>query len=132
MKRPPTSIQTAFIRFSALCNAAVIAIALIVLTGWRFDVSVMRSMLPGWISMNPMSALCFLLCSVWLWILRREDLFLRFESLQKTLAFSVVSVSAVKLLHYCGIAEIPVDKILFSQKLGANIMAPNSALAFLM
>jgi PAS domain S-box-containing protein len=84
--------------------------------------------------MNPITALCFLLGAVSLWLrhhARTED--------QKTLgrftavlSFALVLVALLRLIGYLLGTEFGVDRLLFAARLGENRMAPNTAACFLL
>ena len=42
-----------------------------VLAGWTLDIEVLKSVIPGFTTMKPNTALCFLACGFALWILGR-------------------------------------------------------------
>ena len=48
-------------RIPQLCAAFVLFVGAAVLTGWAFDIPALQSVLPGFVSMKPNTALCFIL-----------------------------------------------------------------------
>jgi hypothetical protein len=42
----------------------VIIIAMLVLSGWQLDIEIFKRPARGLVAMNPITALCFILCSV--------------------------------------------------------------------
>jgi two-component system cell cycle sensor histidine kinase/response regulator CckA len=120
-----------------------IAIGLAVILGWVFDLDVLKSIVPGMVSMNPLTAITFILAGT--------SLALSLESssaksprassllfIARTCAILVFIVGLIKLTGYlCGL-DLGIDRYLFSQKLligvqaHPNRLAPNTALSFLL
>ena len=66
---PPRVAETR--RLDWIPNGAAVAICLLgcaVLIGWQFDIQALKQVLPGFASMNPATAACFIAagCSLWL------------------------------------------------------------------
>ncbi len=117
----------------------VIAIALLVIAGWHFDVAVLKSGIPGLTAMNPGgTAVCFLLAGFGLWLSRTPAN----RTARRIAAGSAAVLLAVPLswfvAHFAG-WENGVDSLLFREKLDAeaqrlghpNRMAPNTAITFI-
>ncbi|MEI6946225.1 ATP-binding protein [Paraflavisolibacter sp. H34] len=58
----PPVYPTSLIR---IFSWVIIAIAVIVLIGWQFDIVVFKSILPSYVPMNPSTAMCFMALSSW-------------------------------------------------------------------
>src|SRR5262245_47505217 len=54
-------------------GAGLILVGSLVLLGWTFDVASLKSILPGWVKMAPITAVTFVLAGVALWLLTRES-----------------------------------------------------------
>lgn len=128
-----------------LCSWGVLTLGLLVLVGWLWDLDTMKRVLPGHVSMNPVTALCFILAALSLWMQRKpfdmnkpSSLQLRSHRLSLIAAFTVLSVGMVVLLNYLVIWEINVDQFLFHDRLlndlpeHPNRMAPNTAHGFIL
>src|SRR5689334_16121676 len=74
----PSRMAAGFGAFTAL-------IGFTVLLGWITDVDVLKSVVPGFISMLPTTAVCFLAAGYSLWLLRFEHTTLPERSSTKTL-----------------------------------------------
>lgn len=61
-------------RFSAACSLLAIAFGVWVLTGWMFHLRIVKSILPGQVTVMPNTAVCFVLIGLALWVLRKERL----------------------------------------------------------
>jgi PAS domain S-box-containing protein len=115
-----------------LASALVTASGVLVLIGWAFDIELLKSILhPDHIAMNPATALCFILCGVALFFLRRE---IRSDTMQvaQGCAVFIIVVGMFRLVGYWQDWEFGPDRVLFLDKLGNNVMAPNTAMAFLL
>src|SRR5262245_24717933 len=115
-------------------SGLVILVACLTLAGWLFDVEVLKSVLPGRIAMNPVTALCFLLSGAALWRLREES---RADRIAYVCGGVVAVVAVLRLGGYLFGWDTGVDQLLFRGKLdvgGAfpNRMAPNTAFNFLL
>jgi len=115
----------------ATCVAAVIISAL-ALIGWVFDIALLKSFVVGQVSMNPLTAVCFLLAAHALWLLNRSDSPIRLRYFARACALFVVMLATLRLLNLFDVSVLAIDRLLFSNKLGDNRMAPNTAVAFLL
>ncbi len=121
--------------------AAVVLIGVVVLLGWLADWEACKRVLPGMVAMNPMSAVCFILSGVALWLLVAAEAAstgawgLR---IMRVCAIAVGLLGLVKFGGYLAGWNVPVDQFLFPGKLAVsasgtpNHMAPNTALNFLL
>jgi two-component system NtrC family sensor kinase len=124
---------TRFVRLMPLIAAlAVASCGGLVLIGWIADVEVLKSLLhPDRVAMNPVTALCFILCAVALVLLRHED---RPDEawLAQWCASIVIVVGAIRVLGYWFDWSLGPDQLLFADKLAGNVMAPNTAVSFVL
>lgn len=120
----------------ALARAACIAVfaeAALVLLGWQVHSERLRSVVPGLVAMNPMTAVAFLLAAGALWLLLDEPgrSWRRWPAAAGALAIALVGL--LKLLSFIG-PDVGIDQLLFRSELAAytppNRMAPNTALGF--
>jgi signal transduction histidine kinase/ActR/RegA family two-component response regulator len=117
-----------------VAGAMVLLVGFTTLAGWQFDQPVLKSLVPGRVAMNPVTALCFILAGLSL-MLRREPLSPAARSASMALAGVVALVGCVKIAELLLHGELGLDRILFRSKLEdyvpPNRMAPNTALNFL-
>lgn len=125
---------------------AVTAIGGLVMVGWLFDVSMLKSVLPGLVTMKTNTALGFVLggLSLWLWtsiqsqddqapIPSRKNLY----PIIYTSSALVLLIGLLTLVQYYFDSNLGIDELLFKEATDAvgtyapNRMAPNSALNFL-
>ncbi len=55
---------------AALASGLVILLGALVLVGWTFDLTALKSVVPGWRTMSPLTALAFLMSGLALWGVR--------------------------------------------------------------
>jgi signal transduction histidine kinase/CheY-like chemotaxis protein len=110
-----------------------------VLLGWQLGIGVFTSILPGRVAMNPVTALGFAFAGASLWLLqqnrsgtstRAQEV--RLRRLAQGCAGLVVAIGTVTLVGYAIGANVGVDQMLFRARLGANRIAPNTGVNFLL
>ncbi len=108
----------------------------LVWAGWHFDVAVLKSVIPGLTAMNPVTALCFLLCGISLWMLMKPISSRKVRLIASVLVLAVFLVAAQRLAAYIFDWGWSVDRLFFRAKLDLsripNRMAPNTAALFLL
>src|SRR5262245_58987346 len=121
--------------FSQIASFIVMAVGLVALVGWVFNVEFLKNLLhPSRVPMNPATAITFILSAASLWLLRAE----RSERgylIGNLCALLVVVVGFLILVSYVFQWNVHLDRWLFREKLDvpghfANRMAPNTALGF--
>lgn len=122
------------------------AVGGLVLVGWAFDIDFLRRIVPGLVTMNPATAVAFMLAALSLWLLRDapvaeanpvDEANSTRRRPGRVCALVVTGIGLLKLIEVlCG-WQIGVDRLLFSDKLAAggvagfpSRMAPNTALNF--
>ncbi len=113
-----------------------VAIGALVLAGWMLDSEVLKRGLPGFVAMNPATAVAFIVAGAGL-LMCREREHSPPTHLVRVIACTILMVGLVKLLGLIAGWHPNVDELLFSSKLNpsgtaaANRMAPNTALCFI-
>ncbi|HST22368.1 MAG TPA: GGDEF domain-containing protein [Blastocatellia bacterium] len=121
----------------AACILAI-AVGSLVLTGWALDVELLKRIYPTLVAMNPITAICFLLLSSSLLLMRSGKVDQRTLLIAKVCAGIVILVGLLKLIEIISGSVIGVDQLLFRNKLAYDItgqpnrMAPNTALNFVL
>jgi PAS domain S-box-containing protein len=112
------------------------AVALGALIGWWLNVAPLRSLHPALVAMNPLTASCFILAGLALWLLRTEEASARTRSIALACAGAVVLAGLTKFVSVVIGHEILVDEAFLRSRLAAltplvhNRMAPNTAFGF--
>ncbi|MEN3941916.1 ATP-binding protein [Prosthecobacter sp. SYSU 5D2] len=136
-KLVPWSFRTLSCWVSPGASFVAVASALLVLTGWTFDIEVLKRILPGMVSMNPATAIAFMLAGLSLWLLVREQS-LKSQRVAQGLALLVLLLGALRLFGYILGTDQGPDQWLFAASLDdepspfPNRMAPNAALGFVL
>ena len=122
--------------FAMVANAVVFIIPLLVLIGWTFGIERLKRVVPGFIEMNPFSALHFILLGFALVTVRLSSssatrgrkAFL--AALRIFACLFVVAFGVVMECKYFVGWDAQIDRMLFPKSIGTNRMAPNTAAAF--
>jgi two-component system NtrC family sensor kinase len=117
--------------FANVAAIAAILLGVMTLLGWAIDNEALRSLLhPRRISMNPATAVCFLLSGSALWFAHDNKRTHRRDMLRAFLAGGVLVIAGIKLIDLLPGINTTVDQILFPVRVGDNRMAPNTAVVF--
>lgn len=122
-------------------KAAIIVtiIGCVVLLGWILDITALKSILPGLVSMKANTSIALILSGLSLWLWHAEDN--RRKSsfyLSQVLAIIVIVIGFLTLIEYGFGWNLGIDELLFKEPAGAvgtsapGRMSPNSALSFMM
>ncbi|MDX2243701.1 MAG: PAS domain S-box protein [Leptolyngbyaceae cyanobacterium bins.302] len=140
-----SSALAAFLRSLAQnLSLAVIAIGIVVIVGWVFDQSVLKTVLFGFPTMKFNAALCFIFSgsSLWLWQQQLKIKNEKFKKSTQSLIFSgaslIILITSLTLIQYGLNLNLGIDQLLMQQPEPTGSlavpgrMAPNTALAFLL
>jgi PAS domain S-box-containing protein len=144
IQRPSTPIA-ALQSFSKKASIAVIAIGCTVILGWIFDLQILKSILPGLVTMKANTAVCFILGGFSLFIQQSRRAKLTARKSQKNhkyliwgSSFLIILISLLTLVQYSFNLDLGIDQLLFKESYTLTIpgtpgrMAPNTAGAFLL
>ncbi|MEG4555353.1 PAS domain S-box protein [Microcoleus sp. F6_B6] len=131
--------------FSRKASVAVIAIGCTVILGWIFDVQLLKSILPGLVTMKANTAVCFILGGFSLFVqqIRRTELIaIKHQKNTNILIFScsffIILITLLTLVQYSFNLDLGIDQLLFKETYTLTSpgtpgrMAPNTAAAFLL
>src|SRR5215470_14966459 len=114
----------------------VLLIGGLALAGWLLNLDALKSILPGRVAMNPLTALAFLVAATSLWLLEAESRGFPRRVWMRRVAWGgaaiVATIGLVTLLGYALGENIGLDQLLFRTQLGGNRIAPNTALSFIL
>jgi PAS domain S-box-containing protein len=113
------------LRWSKYLASLVLAIGMLVLARWQWDIALFKRPLPRLTAMNPLTALCFVLAGISFLLLSpiaRQRLFpVPFPKMGqltgRILACLVLVTGLLKIAGVFLIAHLPIDRILFAEKL---------------
>lgn len=123
---------------SQLTSLFVIAIGCVVLFGWQFDISLLKSGFPGMTStMKANTALCFLLAGVSLRLLQYQRLTRLHYRIAQGTAGLVIVIGLLTLSEYLFGWHLGIDELLFQDVVSSAIPYPgrmgvNTALNFVL
>jgi PAS domain S-box-containing protein len=115
---------------AALAGSSVAAIGTVVLLGWIANSEYIKSVVPGFAAMNPLTAVGFLVGGISLWLLREESRQPSPTAIARICALILVVIGLLKFADYAFQVDIGIDQVMFAAQLGDNRMAPNTAICF--
>lgn len=115
---------------SRLAAVVVAAGGFLVLIGWMLRSSLLTSFSPGLVPMNPLTALLFVGSSACIALHTTSLRNRKVDLLKRCLAGIVFSGGLLTLQGFISEWHFGLDRVLFSDMLGTNRMAPNTALYF--
>jgi len=141
VKQPHTFSHYSFhaaIHLARILGILTILLGLVVLAGWALQIEVLKSVIPGFVSMKTNTAVCFVLTGATLLIgyLSRPRAWKRTWS--SLLALLVILIAGLTLVEYLTGLSLGLDQLLFQESPLApdtsspNRMAPNTACNFLL
>ena len=129
------SLTTTTARATAI---AVTATAVVVLLGWLADIAVLKTLVPGAVTMKVNTALGFLASGIALWLLQPEQTGVAARRAGMTLAAATTILGALSLAQYAMGIDFGIDNSLIPEPEEALMtsrpgrMAPGTALCFLL
>ena len=104
-------------RASLVASGVTIVTSSIVLVGWALELAGLRRFVPGFVSMNPVTACCLVAAGVSLVLLRDREPGRSRKLAGRLLAAAIALVGAAKLLALAIGAQFPIDQWLFAAQL---------------
>ncbi|WP_197088645.1 PAS domain-containing protein [Rufibacter radiotolerans] len=129
-------IKRRLVLFSQVCCIFVIIAAHLVLVGWAYDIEALKGLSTSLVAMNPLTAICFILAGISLWLQRNPAP--KYLVTSRILAGIVAVIGFAKLLSLFGDFDFILDRLFFAsqlqepERLLPNRMAPNTAFCFLL
>ena len=122
----------------AVASGAAICLGALVLIGWAFGLEQLKRVGPGFIAMNPATAVLFVLTGISFGMMvgLRDSKFARVAA--RALAGIVAIAASAEVIELTGLWHSPLDEVLFADRLWdpqngiVNAMAPNTALLFVL
>lgn len=111
-------------RFVLTTAAVTIFLGVLVLIGWAFDIAAFKSLVPGYVTMKPNTAIGFVLSGVALWLLQNEQRALSGHVTKGILvsricAVLVLSLGLLTLGEYMFGVTLGLDQWIFAESTGA-------------
>lgn len=94
----------------------VAMVGIVVLFGWAWNIEILKSLLPGLVSMKANTALGFLFSGVTLYLLAVHQSSALTRALRRLLIGSLTLLGIVTLAEYAGGWDFGIDKLLFSDQ----------------
>jgi signal transduction histidine kinase/CheY-like chemotaxis protein/HPt (histidine-containing phosphotransfer) domain-containing protein len=116
---------------SRLMSLFVLAVSALVLVGWQLAIAALTSGHPAHVAMNPLTALGFIAGAGSLWLLQAPPATTARRAAQLGAALVIV-IGGTTLIGYMTGGNLGLDQIVYRERLGANRIAPNTGLNFLL
>jgi PAS domain-containing protein len=122
----------------SLAAATSILVGFLVLGGWFYDVEILKRAARGFVAMNPLTAVLFILAGIGLGLSIRLDRTPAIRWVARVAALLVLIAAGLKLIGLAFHWSSNADQWLFAEKLGGaagelpNRMAPNTAVNFIL
>src|SRR5258706_3083889 len=121
MINPSTPIRIASMKsFSRAASMITILVGGLVLLGWAFDISLLKSIIPGFASMKANSSLGFILAGLALWQLLRAPATQQARYVIQVLAFGIALLGLLTLCEYTFGWQLGIDQWLFKDLAGGG------------
>ena len=118
-----TQLIAALQRLAAVAAVITALLATVVLAGWAFNADPLESLVPGQVSMKPLTALGLLLGAAALWLVRQRTGGWQ-RRLGLILAGAMAAIGGLILLEYLLGINLGIDQVLFRQALLAEDVLP--------
>lgn len=112
----------------------ILLLSVLTLIGWHWNLEDLRQMLPGSVSMNPLTAILFICSAI---VITSDYVYKTQKVFSRILTAIVLLIGLLKLLHYCQVMTFDLDGAIFSTAIEnetagsfKNQIAPNTALNF--
>lgn len=93
-----------------LLAITVLLVGATVLTGWIFDISILKSLNPNWVTMKANTALGFLLCGI---VLICYD---KWKNVSKILSLFIAFIGFTVLIEYFFNIDLSIDQFIFKEE----------------
>src|SRR5262245_38546596 len=87
---------------SRTASVTVLAVGLLVLSGWALNVEVFRSVMPGLTPMNPVTALTFIFLGIALWLRQESQPAGLKRQIEQVCSILAVLIGVLKFVSYFG------------------------------
>jgi len=117
--QPNPRLVSSLKSLSRAASAAVILVGGLVLIGWAFDITALKSVLPGLATMKPNTALAFILAGVALWLSLASETQPRFRRVAQVCAVVVALIGLLTLSQDFFGWNLGLDQLLFKESVGS-------------
>lgn len=119
-----------------ILGCMLVSVGLGVITGWIFDIEILKRISPGLAAMNPVTAFLFTVCGTWLWAEKYRARAKWIDRIAMGGCLLVITVGMLRLFDTVIDAQIGIDTLIFrangrSNALLADRMASTTAVGFI-
>gem|GEM_PF-635282 len=106
-------LLSSYRNISRVASGVALAVGFLVLVGWRFNIPVLTSMLPGLATMKANTALGLILCGISLWSLNHKEMKKSMRILANACVTIVLLIAALTLGEYLSNRDFGIDQLFF-------------------
>ncbi|HEY4639799.1 MAG TPA: EAL domain-containing protein [Thermoanaerobaculia bacterium] len=121
-------IARALRKLSRATSALPVIAGVLVLAGWWLHIEFLKSIVPGLVAMNPVTAIGFICIGASLILLTRHS----HRFLANAFASIAMFIGIAKAVALLSLPDLALDRLFFYDQLARNQMAPNTAINFLL
>jgi len=112
--------------FSEFTGIIIVIIGVIVLIGWAFNISILKSASPGFSTIKSNVGLAFIFIGFSLWLQQTNRINQNNKRIAQILALATALIGLLTLIEYLSGVNLGIDQILFKEAAGAlNTSSPN-------
>lgn len=124
--QPDVKFHAQLLQWSKVFLSAIIAIAVLVLIGWQFDIDVLKSPNPNLGAMNPTAAILFILAVLSLLLLVQKQKGRAMYLMGKGLALVILIIAMAKLTAVFIKPGFNIDDVLYYKTASKEVFTPKS------
>ena len=117
--QPDSRLISSLASLSRAAGAVVILLGGLVLVGWVLDITALKSVLPGLVTIKVNTAVAFVLAGMSLWMLWTGHPDQRMRRIARACAFVVPLIGSLTLSEHLLGWDLGIDQLLIKEPLGA-------------
>ncbi|WP_242057884.1 MULTISPECIES: EAL domain-containing protein [Nostoc] len=107
------ALNALFRSFSQKASIAVVLVGCAVIVGWIQDITVLKSIVPGWVAMKANTAICLILGGTSLWLWHWQPRIAIRRTIAQACALFVLLIGLLTLIQYAFNVDLGIDQIFF-------------------
>ncbi|MGB9936484.1 MAG: sensor histidine kinase [Methanobacterium sp.] len=124
-------LRSNLMKFSEVLSILIIIIGFLILFGWAFDISILKSPGPEFSTIKSNVALCFVLVGISLWLQQTKRISKRNIRIAQILAIMVFLIGLLSTIEHLFNFNFGIDQLLFNEAPGALSTSSPNRMAFI-
>jgi signal transduction histidine kinase len=104
-------------KFRIISGIILIITGIIVLLGWQFDIPLFKSIFPGYVTMKPVTALCFILSGIFLTLKNKAKSSFSIKLFIQICSLIIILTGLLVLLEFIFKINLHIGDLFFKEKL---------------